>query len=103
MINTTYIKPNLLKTINKIAKDNGVSEKKVLNDVIEKGIASITSKEKIEDKIKRLSNGKLKVANVDTYKPNQTVKEHNRMAGVVKAPKGFDPVKAVESIYDRKI
>jgi hypothetical protein len=95
MINTTYINPNLLKTINKIAKDNDVSE--------EKGIESITSKEKIEDKIKRLSNRKLKVANVDTYKANQTVKELNRMDGVVKAPKVFDPVKAVESIYDRKI
>jgi hypothetical protein len=60
-------------------------------------------KRKIEDKIKRLSNEKLKIAKIDTYKPNQVVKELNRMVEVVKAPIGFDSVKAVEIIYIVKL
>ena len=90
-ITTIDIKPNLLKSISKIAKKEGIIEDKALNEVIERGIRNTETKEAVFNRLDKLTNGKIKIANKDTYNPNKS----NSIKDIIEAPKGFDPVKAV--------
>jgi predicted DNA-binding protein len=89
------INPNLLKTISEIAKKENKTETKVLEDVIKKGLKSRESKELAFERMERLTNGKMKILNKDTYNPNPTDEELDSIVGIFKAPKGVSPVKAL--------
>ena len=84
------IKPNLLKTISKIAKNENIMEKKALNEIIEKGIKTKT-KNKVPDHL---------IANKDTYNPNP--ERRMKFAGIFKTEAPFDVDKAIKEIRTRK-
>ncbi|KZX15002.1 hypothetical protein MBCUT_18040 [Methanobrevibacter cuticularis] len=90
--NNIKIKPDLLKAISRIAKRENMTETKVLNDIIEKGIES-KRKNKIPEHF---------IANKDTYNSNPTKKELNSIVGIMEAPEGFDVVEAVNDARIRK-
>jgi len=75
---TINIKPDLMKAVSKIAKKEGISENKALNQVIEKGIEK--SKPKVPDYL---------IVNKNR-KPNPERKKG--MAGIVKDCKPFNAV-----------
>ena len=80
------IKPDLLKRISKIAKREGISESKVLNEVLKIGIETKT-KSKIPDYL---------IANKDTYNPDS--KRLMKSAGFIKGYKPFSAIKLVEEM-----
>ena len=86
------IKPNLLKKINEIAKNEKISEEKAVNEIIEKGI-EVKTKNKIPEHL---------IANKNTYNPNPTKEELNSIVGIMEAPEGFDVVEAVNDVRVRK-
>ena len=86
------IKDNLLKMISKIAKDGKVTEEKVINEIMEKGIETKT-KNKIPEHL---------IANKDTYNSNPTKEELNSIVGIMEAPEGFNVVEAVNDVRVRK-
>ncbi|GAA5819768.1 MAG: conserved hypothetical protein partial [Methanobrevibacter sp. CfCl-M3] len=92
---TVEIEPKLLKTIIKIAKKENKTENSIINDALKKGLENRESKEVAFARMERLTNGKIKILNKDTYNPNPTDEELNSIVGIVKAPKGIDPVKAL--------
>jgi len=80
------IKPDLLKKISKIAKNEKISEEKAINEIIEKGIETKT-KNKIPEYL---------IANKDTYDP-----DHERlmsMSGIIKTDEPFDTAKAIKEV-----
>ena len=86
------IKPDLLKKISKIAKNEKISEEKAINEIIEKGIETKT-KNKIPEHL---------IANKDTYNSNPTKEELNSIVGIMEAPEGFNVVEAVNDVRVRK-
>ncbi|MCL2115057.1 MAG: hypothetical protein FWH29_02420 [Methanobrevibacter sp.] len=80
------INPNLLKTIKKIAKNEKSSEKKVINEIIEKGI-EIKQKNKIPPEL---------ILNKDTYNPDP--QRRKKFIGIIKTDKPFDTAKAIDEI-----
>lgn len=89
------IDTELLKTISKIAQDEKTTENQLIMDIIKRRIEKIENETTIE-KIERISNGKVKVVNKNRY--NASKKELNSIIGIATAPKGFDPVKAVQEV-----
>jgi len=83
---TKDIKPDLLKSISKIAKREGISESKVLNEVLKIGIETKT-KSKIPDYL---------IANKDTYNPDP--QRLMNSAGFIKGSKPFSAIKLVEEM-----
>ena len=90
------IKPNLLKAISKIAKNENISEKKALNEIIEKGIKK-TENEIFKEKIKNVSNPSDKIT---IQKPRKSGKSLSteEMIGRFKAKEPFDSVKEVKKM-----
>jgi len=86
------IKPNLLKTISKIAKNKKITEKEVINDAIENGI-DYKKLNKIPEHL---------ISNKDTYNSHPTKKELNSIIGIMEAPKDFDVVKEINNVRVRK-
>ena len=88
-----------LVKLKKIAKANNIREDKLISDILENGIKEM-EKEHIHDRIERISKGKIKVINRDTYNPDK--KSFEKLKGVIKAPPGFDPVKACREVKEGK-
>lgn len=78
------INPDLLKAISKIAKREGISENRALNNVIEKGI----KKSEVEIPEYLIAN--------KNRKPDPERKK--RMAGIVKGCKPFNAVELVREV-----
>ncbi|MCL2114847.1 MAG: hypothetical protein FWH29_01325 [Methanobrevibacter sp.] len=85
-VSINEIKPDLLKNISKIAKREGVSETKVLNEVLKIGI-EIKTKSKIPNFL---------IGNKDTYNPDP--ERLMGSAGFIKGYKPFDAMKLVEEM-----
>lgn len=83
---------DLLKKVFKIAKDEKISEKQAINEIIKKGIET-KRKNKIPEYL---------IANRDTYNPNPTKKELNSIVGIIETPKRFDVVGVVNDVRVRK-
>jgi len=98
MLSTTFdkINPKLLKIINKIAKKENTSKTKTLEDIIERGIKNRKNNPPIDERIKKLSNGKIKVMNKSTYNPND--EDTKKMIGIFKAKEPFDSVEEVKKM-----
>ncbi|WP_067259449.1 hypothetical protein [Methanobrevibacter cuticularis] len=79
--------PNILKSINRIAKRENKSETKVLEEVIKKGL------KETEPKIPEYL-----IANKDTYNPDP--EKHAKMAGFIKNVEPFDAVKLVREMRE---
>lgn len=82
------IKPNLLKSITKIAKDKKITEKEAINKIIEKGIKN--TEVIIPDRY---------IANKDTYNPDH--KRRMKMAGIIKTEEPFNTLEAIEEVRTR--
>ena len=80
------IKPDLLKKISKIAKNEKISEEKAINEIIEEGIKSKT-KNKIPEHL---------IANKDTYDPSH--ESGRSMIGIIKTDEPFDTAKAIMEV-----
>lgn len=96
------IDTKLLKSISNIAKKENRTENNVINDMIKKGLKSTENKKAVFDRVERLTNGKIKIANKDSYNPNPTEKELNSIVGIAKAPKGVNPVTALLDLRNGK-
>ena len=94
------INPNLLKIISEIAKKENITETKVLEDIIKKGIEHIENKQPIDEKIERLSNGKIKMLNKSTYNPKK--EDLDKMVGAFEAKKPFDSVEEIKKMEKGK-
>jgi hypothetical protein len=81
------IKPDLLETIEKIAKDKNTSENKILNEIIEKGLGKIKSNEKIPSYL---------IANKKTYSPDP--ERFMKMAGIIITEKPFNAVEILDEL-----
>ncbi|MDR3291378.1 MAG: hypothetical protein LBT10_04425 [Methanobrevibacter sp.] len=90
---TIKIDTNLLKSINKIAKTKGTTGNYIINNMIKKALKNT---ETIEEKIKRLSNGKITMANAEKYNPDP--EKFLKMAGIIETKKPFDTGKALNEI-----
>ena len=92
--------------LNKLMKKTGFNQSETIRRLINN--ADIDSIETIEDKVKRLSKGRLEVVKLNI--PNDFMKKHGNltdddvigMAKVPKSEKPFDPVKAVRDVRLRK-
>ena len=84
-VKTINIKPDLLKTISKIAKRENTTENKVINDLIAKGIEE--SEPKIPEHL---------ITNKDTY--NHDPKRRMKSAGMIKGCKPFNAVELVREM-----
>jgi len=84
------IKDNLLKRISKIAKDGKVTEEKVINEIMEKGI-EVKTKNKIPEHL---------IANKDTYDPDSELTRE--LIGIIKTKKPFDTAKAIREVRNRE-
>ena len=93
------IEPNIFKAISQKAENEGTTVNKIINDILKK---EVKIEETPIEKIERLTNGKIKIANKDTYNPNPTKEELNSIVGIMDAPEGFDVVEAVEDARNRK-
>ena len=93
------IEPNIFKAISKRAKKEGTTANKLINNILKK---EVKNNETAIERVERLTNGKIKIANKDTYNPNPTKEELNSIVGIMEAPKGFDVVEAVEDARNRK-
>ena len=96
---TIQIPKDILIKIKSMAVKEGKTQNNIINELITKGIEN---KEKIKtqnrvnetaiERIERLTRGKAKIANKDTYNPD----ESNSIKGIIETPeKDFDIVKAV--------
>ncbi|MDR0911416.1 MAG: hypothetical protein LBM96_02305 [Methanobrevibacter sp.] len=102
------IKSNILKDINQIAKKNGTNEDDLIKELVNTGLSKKVENlktENIEEKVNRLSNGRLKV--VKPKLSENFLKEYKNLKtddliGIGVVPESeipFDPVKAVNEIY----
>ena len=73
-----------------MAINKGKSEKEVLNIIIRDGLEINENKESKKEKIYKA------MINKNTYNPNNNKKGFKSLKGFITAPKGFNPVKAVE-------
>ncbi|KZX17536.1 hypothetical protein MBCUT_02110 [Methanobrevibacter cuticularis] len=80
------IKPNLLKRISKIAKDEKITEEKAIKEIIEKGIEAKT-KNKIPKHL---------IANKDTYDPDP--ERLMNMSGIIETDEPFDTAQAIRKV-----
>jgi predicted DNA-binding protein len=99
---TIEIPTNTLIKIKTLAVKEGKTQNNIINELINKGLekknkttADDKSKETAIERIDRITNGKAKILNKNSYKQNKS----DSIKGIIKAPKGFDPVKAVEDTY----
>ncbi|MCL2114841.1 MAG: hypothetical protein FWH29_01295 [Methanobrevibacter sp.] len=101
MANATKIniEPDLFIAISKIAKNNGTTKEKIVNDILKK---EIHNKKAVFERIERLTNGKIKIVNKDTFNPNPTENESNSIVGIMEALKGFNVVETVNDARIRK-
>ena len=88
------IEDKFLKSITNIAKKENTTKNKVINEMIEKGIETKTKT--LDDIVK--SNPKLKFMKKSKIQNKSGRKNFNDMIGIIKAPKGFDPVEAVREV-----
>ena len=95
------IDSKLFKFISKIAEDENTTEDEFINDAIKKEIER-KNKELTFNRLEKITNGKIKIANKDSFNPTPTEKELDSIVGLSEAPKGFDCVKAVEDSSVRK-
>jgi predicted DNA-binding protein len=92
------IKIELFKTIiTEIAKNEGKTKREIVNNLIKKGIKTM-EKPKLEDIVK--NNPKLKFIKKSTFKKSR--RNFEELIGIVKAPDGFDPVKALNEVRQGK-
>ena len=89
------INTKLLKTISEIAKKQNISEKRVLNDAIEKGLEKIKN-ETVKDKVERLA------LNTKRVNQNKRTKKTSidELIGMFETEKPINPVEARKQIYD---
>ncbi len=80
------IKPNLLKKISKIAKNEKITEEEAINEILKKGIEA-KSKNKIPEHL---------ILNKNTYSPDP--EKSRKMIGIIKTDKPFDTAKAIREI-----
>jgi tRNA 2-selenouridine synthase SelU len=102
---TLNIDSEVMKTIKLIAVNNNKTQTEVVNKYLKQGILNekeISHKETLKERIKRLElEDKVKIANEKTYNPGSN--NFKKLIGSVKAPKNFDPVKAIDEIHDNKV
>jgi hypothetical protein len=85
------IEDRFLKTIKNMAKIENTTESKIINDLLEKGIESTKTKNKIPDYL---------IANKNTYNPDsERIKE---MIGIIETDEPFEVAKAIDEIRTRK-
>ena len=96
------IEPNILKSIRSMAKNKGMSEKETINILLKKGLKTTENKKDVFERLEKSTKGKIKIANKDTYNPNPSKKELNSIVGIVKAPKGVNPVQALLDLRNGK-
>lgn len=89
------INPNLLKAISTLAKKKNKTETKVLEDILEKELGN-AEESTIEDIVK--NNPKLKFMKKSSFQRSSGRKSFEDMIGIIEAPKGFNPVKAVREV-----
>lgn len=80
------INPHFLKKISEIAKNGGITEEEVINNIIENGIEVMRKNKLLENLI----------INKDTYNPD--FKRSRKMIGIIKTDKPFDTAKAIREI-----
>jgi len=85
------IEPNIFKALIKRAKNEGTTTNKIINNILKKEVNTEEDNEAVFERIERLTNGKAKISNKDTYNPNKS----NSIKDMMEAPEGFDPVQAV--------
>lgn len=84
------IDAKLFKTISKIAKNKGVSENKIVNDIVKN---NIKNNENVFDEIEKLSDGKAIIGNKNTYNPKK--ENWEKLINMKKSSNGVKPVKAL--------
>ncbi|MCL2115146.1 MAG: hypothetical protein FWH29_02870 [Methanobrevibacter sp.] len=89
------IDPKLLKTISEIAKGENTTENEFINNIIKKEIKKIQN-ETLEERIKRLGNGNIKILNKEQYNPNE--EDLDKMIGLFEAKEPFDSVEEMKKI-----
>lgn len=80
------IKDDLLKKISKIAKNEKITEEKVINEIMEKGI-DVKTKNKIPEHL---------IANKDTYNPSH--ERRMSFSGIIETDEPFDTAKAIREV-----
>ncbi|MBZ9570594.1 hypothetical protein KQY27_03415 [Methanobrevibacter sp. TMH8] len=84
------IKPEILKKISQIAKDENITEEEAIIEILEKGIESM-SKIKIPEHL---------IANKDTYNP-----DHERImsySGIIETDEPVDVTKAIREVRNKE-
>ena len=96
---TIEIPKDILIKIKSMAVEENKTQNIIINDLITKGIegkekmkGQNKSNETAIERVERLTKGKAKILNKDTYNPG----ESDSIKDLIEAPEGFDPVQAVE-------
>ncbi|MDR3063090.1 MAG: hypothetical protein LBU40_02995 [Methanobrevibacter sp.] len=92
------IDSNIFRVISQKAKNEGTTENKIINDILKK---ELKNSENSIEKVERLTNGKIKIANKNTYAINSSKTELNSIVGIIEAPEGFDVVEAEKDSRNR--
>jgi len=102
---TIQIPKDTLIKIKSMAVKKGKTQNNIINELSTKGIEieeKIKGTNKVNEtaieRVERLTNGKAEILNKDTFNPNKA----NSIKGIIEAPEGFDPVKAVHDTNIRK-
>jgi len=102
---TLNIDSEIMKTIKLIAVNKNKTQTEIVNKYLKQGILNETElnhKETLKERIKRLGlEDKVIIANEETYNPDSN--NFKKIIGSVKAPKNFDPVKAIDEIHNNKV
>ena len=102
---TLNINSEVMKTIRLIAVNKNKTQTEIINNYLKQGILNETElnyKETLKERIKRLGlEDKVVIVNEERYNPNSN--NFKKIIGSVRAPKNFDPVKAIDEIHDNKV
>ncbi|MDR3292431.1 MAG: hypothetical protein LBT10_09850 [Methanobrevibacter sp.] len=93
------IEVNLLKKIEKKAKNENTTEEKILSEFIKEGLEKCAN-ETIKEKIKRRDNGKIKIMKKPEFPKDVKKLSIDEMIGRYTPKKSFDPVKVRREIHD---
>ena len=102
---TLNIDSEVMKSIRLIAINKNKTQTEIVNKYLKQGVLNETEayhKETLKERIKRLGlDDTVKIANEKTYNPSSN--NFKKLIGAVEVPKGFDPVKAVDEIHNKKV
>ena len=94
---TIQLPRDILIKIKSIAVEEGKTQNNIINEFIAEGLENKKKngqnkrKETAIERVERLTNGKAKIMNKNTYNPTKS----NSIKGIIEAPEDFDVVKTV--------